>query len=303
MGIVIEATATARPSMWPLSHGARRLADRASDDCLRQAHRSADEVDMLVNAGVYRERGLGEPALAALIQEDIHADSRTRRQGGHGTFSFDIDNGRCGVLTAVHVIGGFLSSGAIDLGLVVASDSGPGPVHARSLPHPEAGGAMLLSRDDAVDGFVATRFTTFPEYADLYEGYWEWRTARLGAIHRRPGHNRLVVIERPGFRERATDCAVDATGKFLADLGVMPADVDVLVATPEPGLADGLADRLSIPHARTVHLGEQLGRLHSAQPIAAVDMARRTGRWDQAHTVLFVAAGAGITVANALYRQ
>ena len=31
-------------------------------------------MDMLINAGVYREDSMGEPALAALVQEDIGAN-------------------------------------------------------------------------------------------------------------------------------------------------------------------------------------------------------------------------------------
>lgn len=303
MGVVIEATAVSRPTRRPTSHGARRLADEAARTCLRTAGRAHSDVDMLINAGVYRERGLGEPALAALIQQDVDLNPGDFAGGGHGTFSFDIDNGMCGALTGADVLRSFITSGAIELGLVVASDSAPGPIRARWLPYPEAGAAMLLSRDAAVEGFAATRFTTFPEYADLAEGYWQWRASRLRGRHGVHGYNRLMVVERPGFRQRATDCAADSTGKFLADLGVAVSDVDLLVATPGPGLADPLADQLGIPHARTLHTGEQLGAMHSAQPIAAIDLARRSGRWNEARTILIVAAGSGITVANALYRH
>ncbi len=303
MGVVIRAAAVSRPTRWPLTHGARRLADAAAREALRAAGRGPAELDMLVNAGVYRERGLGEPALAALIQEDVRANPGDLATGEHGTFSFDIDNGACGVLTAADLLRGFLTSGAIRLGMVVTSDSGPGPAHARWFPQPEAGGALVLGTDDAVEGFVALRFSTFPEYAGLYEGYWEWREHRRRRGRRRPGRNRLVVVERPGFRARATDCAYESVGKFLADLGVATADIDLLVATPEPGFADPLAGRLGIGHGRTLHLGEQLGRLHTAQPVAAVDLARRTGRWDDARTILMVSAGSGITVASALYRH
>ena len=61
------------------SHGlrkptARRLADAAARTCLAHAGREPGDVDMLINAGIYREDNMGEPALAALIQEDIGAN-------------------------------------------------------------------------------------------------------------------------------------------------------------------------------------------------------------------------------------
>ena len=303
MGVVIAGAAFVRPDQRPWTHGARRLADNAVQECLQAADRSPDDLDLLVNAGVYRERGLGEPALAALIQEDVHANVGDIDLGGHGTFSFDIDNGGCGVLTGVDLVRGFLTSGAARLGVVVASDSGPGPVKARSFPYSEAGGALLLTEDERVTGFGPVRFATFPEYADLVEGYWDWRPRQVRV---RPGHRvsqRLVVLERPGFRERATEGAQEGAAALLADAGVAAAEVDLLIATPEAQLADPLADRLGIPHGRTLHLAEQLNRAHTAQPVGAVQLAMRTGRWAQARTILFVSAGSGITVAAALYRQ
>jgi 3-oxoacyl-[acyl-carrier-protein] synthase III len=65
MGIRIEAVSALT------SHGlhkptARRLADAAARSCLAHARREPSEIDMLINAGVYREDNMGEPALAAL---------------------------------------------------------------------------------------------------------------------------------------------------------------------------------------------------------------------------------------------
>ena len=62
---------------------------------------------MLINAGIYREDNMGEPALAALIQEDIGANRGQPPIGGHGTFSFDLINGTCGVINAIQLRVGF----------------------------------------------------------------------------------------------------------------------------------------------------------------------------------------------------
>ena len=304
MGVVIRAAGVARPTRRPWSHGARPLADEAIRHCLRQAEVVGADVDLLVNAGVYRERGLGEPALAALIQEDVEANARDLDGQGHGTFSFDVDNGGCGVLTAVDVVSGSLSSGAIALGLVVASDSGPSALHARAVPYPEAGGALLLGRDDNGTGFSAVTLQTYPEYGDLRESYWEWHDRRpKDRTEHAAGGNRLVVIDRPGFARSAVECAGETTAVMLEGQGLKPTDVDLLIATPEPGFADPLADRLGIPRERVLHLGEQLGAMHTAQPIFAIDVARRSGRWDAGSTILIVSAGSGITIGCAVYRS
>jgi 3-oxoacyl-[acyl-carrier-protein] synthase III len=52
----------------------------------------------------------GEPAIAALIQEDIGANPEDPHDDAHGTFSFDIANGTFGVLIALQIVDGFLRS-------------------------------------------------------------------------------------------------------------------------------------------------------------------------------------------------
>ncbi|HET7309780.1 MAG TPA: 3-oxoacyl-[acyl-carrier-protein] synthase III C-terminal domain-containing protein [Mycobacteriales bacterium] len=302
MGVVIRSVGVSRPGRL-VGHGARRLADAAARSCLSDADVGPDDVDLLVNAGVYRERGLGEPALAALIQEDVEANVGHPDRHAHGTFSFDIDNAACGVLTAVHIARSFLLSGAIRRALVVTSDSGPGPRHARWMPYDEGGGAVLLERDDGVEGFTDLRFATFPEYAALMQGYWTWEPRSGRRPGGPPGRNRLVVEEHDGFRARAAECAIETAGKMFADAGVTADEIDLLVATPEAGFGDAVAVGLGVTETRVMHLGEQTNRLHTAQPVAAVAAAMRTGRWEEAGTVLFVSAGAGITIACALYRR
>lgn len=70
MGTRIEA-ASALTSHGLRKPTARRLADAAARACLAHASREPGDVDMLFNAGIYREDNMGEPALAPLIQEDI----------------------------------------------------------------------------------------------------------------------------------------------------------------------------------------------------------------------------------------
>jgi 3-oxoacyl-[acyl-carrier-protein] synthase III len=159
--------------------------------------------------------------------------------------------------------------------------------------------------DDA--GFEVFRFATFPEYADLCDGRLVWRPsrprARNGRLPRRAGEHVLEIDLRPGYAERACECAAEVATDLLSSTGTALRDVDLLVATHGPGFADALAGRLGIDPARVAHVPTQLERSHTVEPAAAVDAAMRSGAWNRSATVLFVAAGAGITVGAALYRQ
>jgi 3-oxoacyl-[acyl-carrier-protein] synthase III len=284
---------------------ARGLADAAARACFSQAGRKPGDVDMLINTGIYREDNMGEPALAALIQEDIGANLGEPPVGGHGTFSFDLLNGTCGVISAIQLESGLLRSGVIRLGAIVTSDVDPDAgSHGAAVLRP-AGGAMLLGWDDSIAGFTDFHTQTFPEYEDLYTSGLVWRGRRgIRFPQRGAGRHQMVIDEKPGYQARLADCAEEATRTFLCRLGMDIADVDLLVPAPStPEFLDTLRQRLGLPGDRVAYTPEDLEGTHTTGPIAAVQAAIRSGRLCEAGNVLVLAAGAGITVALALYRQ
>lgn len=296
MGTRIEAVASVGSAL-PI--GARKLADRAARRCLRLAKRDPHEVDLLINAGVYREHNLAEPALAALIQEDIRANPEERIGAAHGTFSFDVSDGGCGVLSAIELVDGFLQSGSIDLGLVVASDADPG--HSEGFPFGRAGAAALLSWSDADVGFVELRFQIFSEHAGLYDSHIDWHEE---AGRRHHGQNLLTVKIDPSFAARCLDCAEEAVAGYLDHLGLSRADVDFVVPSQfPPTFPDGLAQRLGLPIERVARVGTELSLAHTAGPLAAWNAATKAESFGRARNVLFVTVGAGVSVGVALYQR
>ena len=284
---------------------ARSLADAAARSCFASAGRDPGDVDMLINAGIYREDSMGEPALAALIQEDIGANLGQPPLGGRGTFSFDLLNGTCGVINAIQLESGLLRSGVIRLGAIVTSDVGPKLKEPGSAPFRPAGGAMLLAWDDTEAGFTDFGTETFPEYEDLFVSGLVWQEQDgLRVPRREAGQNQMVINVQPGYQARLADCAEEAAHRFLRRLGMDIGDIDLLVPAPSsPGFLDVLRVRLGVPGDRVAYVAEDLAGAYTTGPIAALQAAIRTGRLGEARNTLMLAAGAGITVALAVYRQ
>jgi 3-oxoacyl-[acyl-carrier-protein] synthase-3 len=260
---------------------------------------------MLINVGVYREDNMGEPALAALIQEDIGANLGQPPTGGPGTFSFDLLNGACGVITAVQVESGLLGSGVIRRGTVVCSDvqpdlQSPGAPFLRS-----AGGAILLRWDERLAGFTDFATETFPEYEDLFRSGLVWQERRgIRGPRQGNGQHRMIIAVKPGYHPRLVDCAEEATRRFLRRLDLSVEDIDLLVPAPSaPGFLDPLQARLGIPGDRVAYTPEDLEDTYTTGPIAALQAAIKSGRLRESRNTLLLAAGAGITIALALYRQ
>ncbi|HTS95114.1 MAG TPA: 3-oxoacyl-[acyl-carrier-protein] synthase III C-terminal domain-containing protein [Streptosporangiaceae bacterium] len=304
MGAHIEAASALTRDGWR-KPSARRLADAAARACLAHAGRQPGDVDMLINAGVYREDNMGEPALAALIQEDIGANLGQPPIGEHGTFSFDLINGTCGVISAIRVETGFLRSGVIRLGAIVTSDVEPGLTDRGTAPFRPAGGAMLLGWDDSPAGFTDFHAETFPEYEDLFVSGLAWQERHGRRVSRGESGQSLMVIDaKPGYRERLADCAEEATRRFLSRLGMDIGDIDLLVPAPAvPDFVDPLRVRLGVPGDRVAYVAEDLEKAYTTATVAALQAAVKSGRLAEARSTLMLAAGAGITVTLALYRQ
>lgn len=318
MGALIEAVATSTPGggtldlLIPALRRMRRksslaLADEAATRCLSRAARSSDAVELLINVGVYRDKNLGEPALASMIQEDIAANPHRGAHMGHGTFSFDVSNGGCGAINAIQIVDRFMRSAIVQRGMIVASDANPAPGLTRGFSCPPVGGAVLLSPGKDNEGFQDFYFENFPEFEHLREAVvrWEPRRSRLPFPGMgRDGKNVLTIKEAPGYLERCVDCAVESLEKFLAQRQLALAEIDLIISSQHPTeFPDLLEHRLGLPGDHVVRVAEPFVGALSASPMAGIEAARQSGRFEKAKRILFVTVGAGICVGLALYQQ
>ncbi|MCV7348298.1 3-oxoacyl-[acyl-carrier-protein] synthase III C-terminal domain-containing protein [Mycolicibacterium rhodesiae] len=288
MGTVVEQVAVGR-SRWRHRHSALHLAVNTAQDCLRMAGREPHDVDLLINAGIYRDRNLGEPALAALIQEDVGANPEDPHTGTHGTFSFDVANGACGVLTALQIVDGFLTSKTIDCAMVVASDADPGHGMSEHFPFSPTGAALLCTRTDDTAGIQQVHWASIPDGGDSF-------SATVGLVD----HRNVLRFRRSTSRdERFAVAAADAAARCLRASERTIADVDAIVAAPAwPGYRAALATLLGVPPERIIVADDDA--MHTASLAAALD--RATHSLDGGSLAILIAAGAGITAGAALYR-
>jgi 3-oxoacyl-[acyl-carrier-protein] synthase-3 len=290
----IDAVATA-PGGRRRRGSAHALADEVARRAVRHAGLVPADVDLLVNAGLYHDRNLGEPALAALIQEDIGANPEDPHAGGHGTFSFDVANGSCGILTGLQIADGFLRAGTIRHALIVASDARPGRRLAPGFPFGATGAAVVCGWRPDGHGIRAFRFAE-PTAATDAEAPDGGLRATVGFVG---GRNRLTIAEQPGFAATAGGAAAEVAAKLLADRGLQPGDVDLVVANPlTRAFLDAVAARLGIERSKMVE-PDGAQRAHTAGLGLALAAATAGGRLDE-RTVLLVSAGAGPVAGAAL---
>jgi 3-oxoacyl-[acyl-carrier-protein] synthase III len=292
MGTVIDRADLVHPR-WRDRHSALHLAVTAAKGCLQRAGCDASELDLVVNAGIYRDRNLGEPALAALIQDDIGANPEDPHAGAHGTFSFDIANGVCGVLTALQIVDGFLRTHSIHRALVVASDADPGHGMSEHFPFSAAGAALLCRWTDDDYGLSRVSWVNANDVANDAETF----AATVGFADAR---NVLRFSQSDAMDERFAAAAAQAARACLDAQSARLADIDLIVAAPaRPGYRTALSNLLGVP-AEKISVADD-HRMHTAALVAAFEP--EVEKLPVGAQVLFVAAGAGVTAGAALYRQ
>ncbi|MCX7816228.1 MAG: hypothetical protein N2317_01785 [Syntrophales bacterium] len=275
------------------SRGSIDLEAKAARMCLKRANVDPERIGLLINAGLYRDEHIGEPAIAAFIQRSIKANIELGDK--KGTFSFDLSNGGSGVLNAIMVVDGFLESGEIDYGLVVAGDAEPIPGRSVGYNGVPSAGAVLLGRGRENEGFLSFRAFTYPDFLDVRYGRMEWQEQRK--------ENWLMVKEDNKFIDACVDCAVCSLEIFLSEIFLELDDIHLIVPSQMPlGFLSSFAKRTGTEN-RVVDVTTQYGYIHTAGILFALDTARKDGRFKAAVNVIFVSVGAGITVFLAFYRN
>ena len=276
-----------------------QMAADAANLALERAQASYDDVDVFINVGVYRDENICEPAIAALIQEKMGATTREQP-----VFSFDLANGGCGLVNAFQVVDSLVRAGTIRRALVVASDVDPNPRHSVGLELEPAGLGVVIGSDDEV-GFEAFHAETFEEYAGSYDSHLRW----IGAANPvqkvlSTGTQRIELEKSSAFPAQAADCAFASVERFLEDQDLTFDDLDLVVAPGVPeGLAERFVERAGVSPERLVVADGPLARAHTAGPGLSLEAAMESGQFADAGRTLLLTAGAGITVASALYRR
>ncbi len=288
MGLRVDAVAVATGDR--LHTSGRALADRAIEHALHDAGLAPSAVHLLVNAGIYHDRLLGEPALAALIQEDIGANAEDPHEGARGTFSFDVANSTAGALTGLEIADGFLLDGTIEHAVVVASDSDPGHGLAPGFPYDATAAALVCSRTGDDHGILGFRWATNPSDAHL----------RSGAVRFEDGHNRLRLHEDEGFAAAAATLAAKVVTELLDELGMAVGDLTGVAAAPfDTTFLDDLVTHLG-PAAPPAVRPRGRHRFHTAGLLAALGEVVAAPPAPGGERVLLVAAGAGLLAGAAV---
>ncbi|MBN2632453.1 MAG: hypothetical protein JXR66_02780 [Bacteroidales bacterium] len=302
MGTVIDMVSIAQPLFSLFPGNSIRLSVRAARQCLHDAGADHSNIGLLINTGIYRYRNTGEPAIAALIQGKITSHKPVLKVNGNSgnTFSFDLNNGGCGLLTAIEIIHRSISNGEISSGMVVTGDSEPFYDFSERFSFAAAAAAIILSGTSDSGGFSLFRTYSYPEYSDELVS----RTSFSSRGPSRKGMNILNIGQKESYPDLCVDCAEKSLFRFLDETGQNPDDIDLIIPSQSPrGFANRLNNRLG-RNNNFIELPETGNKvLHTAGSAFALKKVWDDHRLKKSRNIIFLTIGSGINVSITLYRN
>ena len=304
MGTVVKATGISidRHVQSSIAHAAI-----AAKSCIESAGIRTEEIDIMINIGVYRDSNMVEPSMAALIQQEIGLNLDFLKYNTPKTaFSFDLMNGACGILNAIQASRAYIELGDAEYVLIVSSDAHPSNKEVESFPYATLGGAMLLARADRASsdladvGFGKVLLRASKDESHLgTSGFWD-RT-KSGLL----GRETLHMSTHPEYKEKLVDLAVKTAKEYIAAEKIDLTNTLLVTSQPMPDLGAQVARALGVGEESVVRLDPAWGVArdpHTSALTLAYHQAAASGQLAKHDKALFIAVGAGMTSACALYR-
>ncbi|MGE5190910.1 MAG: 3-oxoacyl-[acyl-carrier-protein] synthase III C-terminal domain-containing protein [Deltaproteobacteria bacterium] len=267
----------------------------AADSCLRRSRYGRRDIELLINAGVYRNDFLCEPAVASIVAGRLRTRDDRPDSSDSGTLAFDLTSGSLGVLEACWAASNMIASGNFRTAMVMAaeievnSDAGSG----RRLGLEETGSALILDGSTADGpGFGAFHFQSFPRHLH-----------KFGAHSAVVDGKTVLCFERdPAWESSCRDCIAECVAQFLKRERHDRSEIAVVLPPLiSAGFVSRLAAALKMPQARVVSPPAGCRDLYTSSLASGLTMLREQNRVRPGEVGLIVGVGSGIQVGCATY--
>jgi 3-oxoacyl-[acyl-carrier-protein] synthase-3 len=294
MGVLIKSVAT---SLSTEIQSSIAHAVAASQDCIQFAKIPVEEINLLLNVGVYRDSNMVEPAMSALIQKELGLNLDYVKNGNQkAAISFDLMNGACGPLNAVQVAGAFLATGSARYVLIVSSDAHPSNQKGIDFHFGTLGAAMLLEwcpQEDKGFGKVhihsdSDDFLGLESYTELYQPQ---------------SKGQLTLQQSPEYQSRLLASMTQAIRKTVEAEKIGLEETLFITSQIHSGFAVQIAKNLGIEEASVVRMSDFDYDPHSSTMAFGYDQAMTSGIDSKFKQILFAAGGSGLSSACAVYRR
>lgn len=283
------------PEMGDVPRDTISMLTAAAESCLSESRYSRNDIELTINAGVYRNEFLCEPAVASIVAGRLEMHEGGKSPDDPGTLAFDLTNGSLGVLEACYVASNMIAAGDYRTALIMAAEIelNRDVCPQRRLGLQETGTALILdgSADDGA-GFGAFLFQSFTRHIDKFASH--------SAVA--DGTTVLCFERDAGYEDACLECIHESVERLLSLEGLDRSDISVMLPPLiSPAFVSRMADGLRIPRERVVHPRAGWGNMYTSSLPYALKMLHEGNRPQPGDVGLIVGIGSGIQVGCATY--
>ncbi len=267
----------------------------AAQQCFGKSFYGPEDIELLINAGVYRNEFLSEPALAAVLAGELHMNDASESPDDRKTLAFDLSSGATGFLRACFVATQTIRSGQYGTAMIVASEI---EYNGDILPDEvlgleETASAVIL--DDRGDGETGFGRFFFHDETDHLHGF----TAHS---QHRDGRSTLWFARDKELESCFLRSICHAVREFLEQAEQRLADFDVIIPPQiSPGFVERLGQLLAVPSEKLLRLGRHHRDLYTSSLAHSFQAMSDHCRLQPGTRGLLIEVGAGVQVACATY--
>lgn len=290
MGTIIKSVDFCKPIF---RTGILKLTTRTAGKCLNHCGLIITDVGMLINTTLYTENHLAEPALSALILNKLQSlkfkkDKKASTRGK--IFSFDLHGGSAGVMSSMQIVDGFIQSGQIENGLIIAGDIRPRSGRTVNYNYEDNAGAILLSNNLQIKGFNNFKTYTYPEFENDADSLITWKTGKFT----------FATHYKESYLNDCMTCVGLSLQKFFDETELSWDQIDLVVSSHSPaGFSTLLRETFSLGGKMEIINGKR--EIYTAGIAFSLKKAFVNGKFSAAKSVMFITVSSGISVSLSLY--
>jgi 3-oxoacyl-[acyl-carrier-protein] synthase-3 len=273
------------------------LATEAAQKVLAKTGVSAKDIDLIIVATITPDMQL--PATACLVQNNI---------GATKAWGFDLSAACSGFLYGLQTAAQFVSTGAHKNIIVIGVDTMSSIIdytdRKTCVIFGDGGGAALVQRAEEDDENTIIDFLHEVDGSGGDALCLPGGGSRNGTSHETVD-KRLHYVHQDGQAvfKFATRKMADVCSRLLERNGLKGTDIDVFIPhQANKRIIDSAADRLGMPHERTIINIDEFGNTTAGTLPLAMQSAMDRGMLNKGDLVLLATVGAGFSVGACLLR-
>ncbi len=257
------------------------LALKASEEALKSANTTKDDIDLIVFATTTPDKTF--PSTATILQNKLGISDKC--------FAFDVQAVCCGYIYAMNIANNFIKTGQVKTALVVGAETISRIIDWQDrntcVLFGDGAGATILQATEDGNGILNCKLHSDGQYGDLLD------TNGGTSLNQKSG---FVHMEGREIFKLAVNKMSDCVIENLNECGLSVNDINLLIPhQANKRIIDGVGRKLGLSEDKVILTVQDQANTSAASVPLALDFALKSNKINKNDIVVLEALGGGLT--------